>query len=267
MSHLRSGKDRVAEEENAELFDTDFKEYVRSAFEALLSSVSEIKSTQDTLVARLNTIDDSTIKNTKDIEELSKSVEFNSESLSANGKDIKALVEKVKSLEVQVADANRVALEARASCNQLERHSRGFNVRLLGVKEVPQGTTEDCVNVLESVLEEKFNLSGHPIEHAHRVGKGTKDHPRAIIGRFFSRRTRSSVMKRTKECLGGTPYRLVDDLTGADMAEKKRIRPLMDNLYHRGKRPSFRQGRLFADGKYLSSEQVNAFLANPDLLD
>ena len=40
----------------------------------------------------------------------------------------------------------------------------------------------------------------------------------------------------------------------------------MDALYARGKRPTFRQGRLYTNKKVMTSEQVATYLAHPELL-
>ena len=53
---------------------------------------------------------------------------------------------------------------------------------------------------------------------------------------------------------------IVDDLTQEDLREKNRVRPFMDELYKRQQRPSFRNGSLYADGKEVALDVINAFL-------
>ena len=46
------------------------------------------------------------------------------------------------------------------------RHSRSFNVRVLGAREVDG---ENCVNTVEQILLDKFAITGNVIENAHRT--------------------------------------------------------------------------------------------------
>ena len=64
-----------------------------------------------------------------------------------------------------------------------------------------------------------------------------------------------------REALKGSPYRLVDDLSVADVNEKKHLRPLMDDLYKNDKKPSFRNGRLFSKGKPVPTHEIETFLS------
>ena len=113
---------------------------------------------------------------------------------------------------------------------------------------------------METVLREKFAVADGEIEYAHRTGKPTKDRPRHIIARFYSRDVRGDVMRAARKKLENTPLRLIDDLTREDMAVKQRVRPFMEELYGKNRRPSFRNGRLYAEGKPVSADEINAFL-------
>ena len=55
--------------------------------------------------------------------------------------------------------------------------------------------------------------------------------------------------------------RFIDDLTQKDLDEKRRLKPLMDKLYNDNKRPRFLNGRLYAEGRAVSRETINSFLA------
>ena len=90
---------------------------------------------------------------------------------------------------------------------------------------------ESCINVVETVLREKFAVADGKIQYVHRTGKPTKDRPRHIIARFYSRDVRGDVMRAARKKLENTPLRLIDDLRGEDMAAKLRVRPFMEELY------------------------------------
>ena len=91
-------------------------------------------------------------------------------------------------------------------------------------------------------------------------GKAQQDKPRHIIARFYSRVTRSTVMRTTRTNLRDSPLRFVDDLTKEDLLEKQRVRPLMDELFKTNRCPSFRNGKLYAEGRPVSEGEINTFL-------
>ena len=138
--------------------------------------------------------------------------------------------------ELKAAKLSIAELEVKI--NVSERHSRSFNVRLLGMKEVDG---ESCITVIQTVLRERFAVADGVIEYAHRTGKPTKDRPRHIIARFYSRDVRGNVMRAARTKLEHTPLRLIDDLTRDDMAAKQRVRPFMEELYGKKQAPVFQK--------------------------
>ena len=113
---------------------------------------------------------------------------------------------------------------------------------------------------VEEILHHKFGVTGNVIENAHRTGKPSKDKPRLMIARFFSRAVRGIVMRSARKKHENTPLRLIDDLTKEDLKVKQRVRPYMDVLYEDNKRPSFRNGKLYADGREVTPDEINTFL-------
>ena len=139
-----------------------------------------------------------------------------------------------------------------------ERHSRAFNIRVLGVREE---NGENCIHLLERVISERFDIPvGTTIENAHRTGKPTPDRPRHIIARFYSRAVRASVMRSARVKLATTPFRFIDDLSQDDLREKQRVRPYMDELYRQHKKPSFRNGKLYSEGREVTPREIAAYL-------
>ena len=116
------------------------------------------------------------------------------------------------------------------------------------------------MKLAEKLLLDKFHVGGSPIENAHRTGKAVQGHPRHVIAQFYSRVTRMDILRTARAKLSATNIRIVDDLTQEDLREKNRVRPFMDELYKRQQRPSFRNGRLYADGKEVALDVINAFL-------
>ena len=235
----------------------DFMAFVRKALNAVNAKLDNIVSLQCSMEKKLADIDTRVTGQGSVIAALAESVEFNAANITTQQTAIdivkKSLVETNRDL--QIATASITKLEAKLITS--ERHSRSFNVRLLGV---PETDGENCVSIVEDLLHQKFNQSGNVIENAHRIGKKTQDKPRHIIARFHSRVVRTTVMRATRTNLHDSKLRFVDDLTKEDMQEKQRVRPLMNELFETNRRPSFRNGKLYAEGRPVSEDEINRFL-------
>ena len=105
--------------------------------------------------------------------------------------------EKVQSLEKELSSTKenvRViqtteptwALEVRRKLVDLEDRSRRNNLRILGIKEDPRESWEECENKTYDLFEEKLEMdtSNITIERAHRVGEKSNDKERAIVVQF-----------------------------------------------------------------------------------
>lgn len=68
---------------------------------------------------------------------------------------------------------------------RLERYSRDFNIRVVGVVEEDG---EDCLAVIRNYLTLLgFKEDVGEVENAHRTGKRREDKPRNIIVKLYSR--------------------------------------------------------------------------------
>ena len=85
-----------------------------------------------------------------------------------------------------------------------------------------------------------------------------------MIARFYSRATRGDVMRNARTKLQGSGMRILDDLTAKDQEEKRHIQPYMDKLWQDGKRPSFRNGTLYAERRPVQREVINAWLSSDE---
>ena len=74
------------------------------------------------------------------------------------------------------------ALEIRRELVDLEG-SRRNNLRILGIKEDPRESWEECESKIYDLLEEKLEIytSNITIERAHRVGEKSNDKERATV--------------------------------------------------------------------------------------
>lgn len=245
----------------------EFMKYVADSFSSINTKLDSVLTGQAALESKLASVQVQADNNSATINDLIKSVEFNSEFISDHTKDLAAMKDVKDTLSDKLHSVSSHATDLEKSLNLLERHSRSYNVRLLGVPEPRTGgVPENCVDIVETILRDNFKLEEleeHPIENAHRIGSSKDGKPRHIIARFFSRPIRGAVMRAARESLQNTQYHLMDDLTIVDAKEKKRLAPMMQDLYDKGKRPSFRNGRLYSEGKPVSSDAINSFLGKP----
>ena len=230
----------------------EFVSFVRSALNSINVKMDSVLSSQANFEKKL------TDKDTR-VTDLTKSINFNADNISDQNQSVTVLQKALTDVTRDLQSATVTIAKLEDKSNRAERHSRSFNVRLLGVREVDG---ENCVNRVEQIILDKFGLKGNIIENAHRTGKRSADgkYPRHIIARFHSRVTRGNVMRSTRDKLNNSPYRFVDDLTQTDLMAKQRVRPFMVELYKGNKKTSFRNGKLFSEGREVTSQEINRFL-------
>ena len=118
----------------------------------------------------------------------------------------------------------------------MERHSRDFNIRVLGVVE-EEG--EDCL----SIIQDFFALlglrdAGGELENAHRTGKKRDGKPRHIIAKLYSRPFKRNLLQvaksqESKDALSGV--RFVEDFTHNDFETRRKAslrRWKKSKIYH-----------------------------------
>ena len=172
---------------------------------------------------------------------------------------IRDLKVKLEHCDDELHRANHAIASMQSEINALERYTRGFNVRIMGISEEDG---EDYVARVQQVLNDHFGISDSVIENAHRVGKANVGKPRQVIARFHSRATRRDVMMSARDKLKNTISRITDDLTAKDLEEKRRLIPLMNKLYQDKQRPRFANGRIFANGKLVPRGTINSYLSS-----
>lgn len=124
----------------------------------------------------------------------------------------------------------------RKKVENLERYSRDFNIRILGVNET-QG--EDCLAIsMDFISSLGFEDAVAEVENAHRTGKIRDDKPRHIIAKLYSRPFKKELIKVSKcedgkATLGGARY--VEDFSPSDFETRKAL-PLMKKPYGEGKK-------------------------------
>ena len=139
---------------------------------------------------------------------------------------------------------------------ELERYTRGFNLRFNNIKE-PVGNRnqkEDCRALLQSYFS-NVGLTDISIENAHRVGPVNKPtttnpnpSPRPIIARFNNRPDRRLVLnKRAALFRAGVP--VFEDLCKLDLEAKRKHAEAMKVFHAQNKKTYFHRGVWFVDGR------------------
>ena len=140
--------------------------------------------------------------------------------------------------------------------NSMERYTRRFNVRVVGI---PEEKDENCQEKLTALFTNHLGVVGDVVENAHRSGVAKQGTTRHIIARLHSRPVRAQIIRASRQVT--LPFRIIDDLSTRDLTEKKRVASYMKHLYDTGHRPSFRNGRVYSNGRAVGVEYINSFLA------
>ena len=154
---------------------------------------------------------------------------------------IKSNTEKMKIMEENLE-------ELKNKCNKLERFSRRNNIRIIGRKV---GKGENCISTVDKILHEKFGLTHVKIERAHPDGptKNSPDGtPQHILVKLNSYQDKVSIMKVARTKLKAENFYFTDDLTGADLQEKRKWRENVKQAYEQGVKCRFYNG-YWRDGK------------------
>lgn len=141
--------------------------------------------------------------------------------------------------------------ELESNILQLERYSRNFNPRFCGIPE-KENVSESPADVLEKIkqiLQDYFHLPDVKIENAHRIGKHNLSKPRHILVKFLCRPEKQVILSSARKVFHGTQFYLMQDLPFADLKKKHALKDVMKQAYDNNKKPVFRNGKLFIDGK------------------
>ena len=126
--------------------------------------------------------------------------------------------------------------ELRKKLEHMERYSRDFNIRVLGVSEEDG---EDCMTkILNFITRLGFENVEAEVENAHRTGKKHDQRPRHIIAKLYSRPFKRRLLQVAKSADGKAvlnQVRFVEDFTPNDFEIRKKALPLMRKPFEEGK--------------------------------
>ena len=159
-------------------------EFVRRSLNTLNSKFDAFVERQEKLELRVTAVEVRVTSHEKAVEGVVESIVFTAEKVNNVWHSLETLQKALAEATREIADSHIAMAKLSETVSQQERHSRAFNIRVLGVREE---NGENCINLLERVISERFDIPvGTSIENAHRTGKPTPDRPRHIIARFYS---------------------------------------------------------------------------------
>ena len=143
---------------------------------------------------------------------------------------------------LEAANQKIDSMKLQDQMDNMERFSRSFNLRFLGIPE--QDGREDCVSKLENLIKSTLGLDVS-IENAHRTGRSIRGNPRHVIAKFLKRPERFQVLIRRKEF---SPVLVLEDLIQKDLAYRKLVSSYAKSAREAGKNVKFSRGLLYIDG-------------------
>ena len=179
-------------------------------------AIATFKNTTDARLAKIENV----ISKIDEIDQLKPKVEKLEEDVGGLKESVNTTLNETEKL---FQECN---VELKRRVERLERYSRDFNIRVLGVAE------EDGENCL-TIIQDYFTLLGFQddigeIENVHRTGKKRDGKPRQIIAKLYSRPFKREFLRvakspENKEALNG--IRFVEDFTPYDFETRKKSTP------------------------------------------
>ena len=144
----------------------------------------------ESVMSKIDVIDNLNVK----AKELDEEFHRMKDSLTSTNTSVEELDSKMVDLRNRLQNSN---IDLRNRMENLERYSRDFNIRVIGVIE-EEG--EDCMAIVLNILTLLgFEDALGEIENAHRTGKKHDDKPRHIIVKLYSRPFKRSLLRVAKK--------------------------------------------------------------------
>ena len=197
-------------------------------------------------------------ENTGKIQELERSVEFAHGEINTVKEDAKELWAKIRGLEREAQTQFEEGRKVGEKVHDLERRSREYNFRVMGLKD---SVRENCLDTVAELLKESLWAKGSKeeilenIEVAHRTGKPRPRVPRQMIVRCTTRRFRNAVVRAAKQNRRRDKIVLFEDLTQRDYQARQKAKPQMAEYYEQGFNVRFYRGKVIVGAKRVPANQ------------
>ena len=177
------------------------------------------------------------------VDKLTKETKDTKQVISGLESEIMMLKSTTKKTE---AELNRKIKDIQEAQLNAERYSRSYNLRFGGI---PEDREENPMAKVKHLISNRLSIPDVNIEIAHRIGRQNGTSPRQIIAKFLYRPQRQSVLQTAKKELRNVSMFVTEDLPTSDYQRKTKLRSVMNAAYQEGKKPRFRNGELYIDGK------------------
>ena len=191
----------------------------------------------------IKTAVDSFIAKLKEVEtNLGASLEFERERVNKLEKNQHEMKEEISEMAKEIATLKCQVEKFEIAANKNERFLRRNNIRLVGIPEPREGHREECVQIVEDILRNHFNID-RKVERAHRDGRKVEGRQRHILIKLLSYRDKIDIMRKNREVLKNESFFIVDDLTPADLREKQKWSKQVQELFRSGTKLRFYAGK------------------------
>ena len=179
----------------------------------------------------------------KTVIELQHSLEFSQAELKETNDNLTKSCNELKDCKAKLKEYEVKIEKLEVKVDSLEDYSRRNNVRIDGIEEPPNETSEILHVKVKKIFEEKLQLKNVNIDTIHRLSANRSQPaaPRTIITKLSNYRTRDDIM-RNKSKLKGTGIYLNEDLSDntnkirkEKMEEYKKARSLGKIAYFKGR--------------------------------
>lgn len=235
---------KKSEDSTADLEEPSTTE-IMSMLKKIDASINKVVISQANLESRFASLEVKLNDHDIKLKDFEKSFNYNAEELA----DMKSAMDCIKtdSMEKsnQILELNQELKNFQHHIDQLERHSRGFNLRFIGIPE--SETQENCVDLIQKLVLQTTGLIVD-IENAHRTGWKKPNIPRQVIARFVRRPQRFDVLIQSKAFKKCKIY-VTQDLIQKDFLERRKLTIAYKEAKEKGQTAKFVKGNLFIDGK------------------
>ncbi|XP_065668151.1 uncharacterized protein LOC136088374 [Hydra vulgaris] len=164
----------------------------------------------------------------KDISELKESIDFQEEISMKRISETNKRIDEVKKLynEKTLLDSNNESnflKDIKKKLVDLENRSRRNNLRIDGVKELPDESWEDSTKIVKKIFSEKLQINKEIIiERAHRSGSIKSGKERSIVLKLLNFNDKKLILLNSKK-LRGTGVFINEDFAKETMEKRKKL--------------------------------------------
>ncbi|XP_065643037.1 uncharacterized protein LOC136074628 [Hydra vulgaris] len=142
----------------------------------------------------------------RDVEDLKRGLNFNGDQLETKISTVDKKMDEIKTSLIGIKSFQgklvSESTENKRKTVDLEDRNRRNNLRIVGVEERPNETSEEVLKKLKTLIKEDLQINEPiTIERAHRVGK-FENKPRTIICKLLNWQEKENVLARARNLKG-----------------------------------------------------------------